>query len=68
MISGRAMAVSVAGQSEHRWGVEGGSSMPGPDNTVSISPRPPPVAAAVRITNSMGCVKLLISRDRQVVK
>lgn len=52
MIPGEGMAAFVAGQ----WGRE--NSMLGPDNAVSISPLPP-VTAAVRIMNSMGCVKAL---------
>lgn len=52
MIPGKGMAVFVAGW----WGRE--NSMLGPDNAVSISPLLP-VIAAVRIMNSMGCVKAL---------
>lgn len=52
MIPGKGMTAFVAGQ----WGEE--NSMLGPDNAMSISPLPP-VTAAVRIMNSMGCVKIL---------
>lgn len=52
MIPGKGMAVFVAGW----WGRK--NSMLGPDNAVSISPLLP-VITAVRIMNSMGCVKAL---------